>query len=190
MASVSFISTTRLTSLLGNADPQRQLLVRVIDTATLSIETKSFHRVALINLAEETVVPVGNAKTDVMPKPTVPVATRASRRSGKYELKAFGKTIEAFSLKELLSSGLIEIEKARPGTLEKLSKLKPSTKRIVCKDPNDLFETPGLAEKFGQQLLDGWWYGTNNSAQETDAWLQRACECAGLVWGKDIKTSL
>jgi len=38
--------------------------------------------------------------------------------------------------------------------------------------------------------MDGWWYGTNNSAGETNAWLERACSCSGLAWREDFKTSL
>ena len=103
---------------------------------------------------------------------------------------AFGETVDTYSLKDLLSAGLHALEKVKPGTLEKLSKVKKSTKRIVAKNPSDLFDTPGLSETYSQKLMDGWSYGTNNSAQETNAWLERACEAAGVKWGKDFSTSL
>jgi hypothetical protein len=37
--------------------------------------------------------------------------------------------------------------------------------------------------------MEGWWYGTNNSALETNRWLRQACALAGLTWDKDFTTS-
>lgn len=184
MASVSFISTSKLTSLLAAADPQKVLRVRVLNETRLSLETDTFQQVSIIDLAEERILQ-GNTHIGVRaPTP------RASRKSGKYSLVAFEETVDAYSLKDLLSAGLLALEKARPGTLERLSKVKKSTKRIVAKTPSDLFDTPGLSETYSQKLQDGWWYGTNNSAKETNAWLECACEAAGVKWGKDFSTSL
>jgi hypothetical protein len=60
----------------------------------------------------------------------------------------------------------------------------------VARDPSHLFDKQHLSEDHSERLIDGWWYGTNNSASQTRAWLQRACSCAGLKWGDDFKTSL
>jgi hypothetical protein len=38
--------------------------------------------------------------------------------------------------------------------------------------------------------MDGWWFGTNNSRDETIAWLKRGCELAGLSWGEDFSVAL
>jgi hypothetical protein len=184
MASVSFISTSKLISLLAAADPQKALHVRVLNATRLSLETDAFQQVSIIDLAEEAVIP-GSSPIEV-PVP----APKASRKSGKYHLVAFGDTVKTYSLKDLLSAGLQALEKAKPGTLEKLSNVKKSTKRIVAANPSDLFDTPGLSEPYSRKLVNGWWYGTNNSAQETNAWLKRACEAAGVKWGKDFSTSL
>ena len=184
MATVSYIPTTKLISLLAAADPNKELNVRVVNSTRLSLDTDAFQQVYLIDLAGESLIVAGEGPQ--MPAP----APKASRKSGKYQLNAFGETVEAHSLKDLLGAGLRALEKERPGTLEKLSKVKKTTKRIVAHDPKDLFEQASLAEKFGTQLVNGWWYGTNNSAQETEAWLQRACECAGVEWGKEFSTSL
>jgi hypothetical protein len=81
-------------------------------------------------------------------------------------------------------------EEAQPGTLDKLSLLKQRTKRIVARTPKHLFERDHLTEKCSDQLIDGWWYGTNNSARETKEWLKRACSCSGLNWQDNFKTSL
>ncbi len=42
----------------------------------------------------------------------------------------------------------------------------------------------------GVDLGPGWWFGTNNSADETLTWLRRGADLAGLEWGKDITTSI
>jgi hypothetical protein len=101
-----------------------------------------------------------------------------------------GRRFEFGSLRELLGAGLKQLEAARPGTLEKLSRIMPKSKRIVAKDKRMLFKDDKLADEYGVPLMDGWWYGINNSAQETNAWLDRACSCAGLRWGTDFRTSL
>lgn len=183
MASVSFISTSKLTSLLNAADPQKALLVRVLSPTRLSLETDAFRQVSIIDLAEEKVL-AANFQTGLSIAPS-----KKSRRSGTYQLSAFGETVEAYSLPDILSAGLKALEETRPGTLMKLSKVKKLTKRIVAQNPSDLFSTADLAEKHSRKLVDGWWYGTNNSAKETNTWLQLACEIAGVKWGSDFATS-
>jgi hypothetical protein len=90
----------------------------------------------------------------------------------------------------LLAEGLRAFEAAKPGTLEKLPHIKPRSRRIVSRDPKQLFDKPHLAKDYAEKLNDDWYFGTNNSAMETNTWLQRACSCAGLLWDKDFKTSL
>ncbi|WP_254027898.1 hypothetical protein [Mesorhizobium ventifaucium] len=158
--------------------------MRVLSVTRLSLETDTFQPVSLIDLAEEKIIVAEGAVE--MPA----AAPKASRKSGNYQLVVFGEKFDAYSLKELLGTGLRALEKHKPGTLEKLSKIKTTTKRIVAHDPAALFDSEGLSEKFSMQLMNGWWYGTNNSAQETDAWLKRACDCAGVKWGKDFSTNL
>lgn len=177
MAVVSYISNAKLLSLLTAADPQKALNVRVLSATRLSLETDTFQPVATIDLADEKVIPAnGSIKI-------APVTGTTSRRRGNYQLSAFGETATLYSLKDLLAAGLKALEKHRPGTLDKLTKIKTTTKRIVAHDPAHLFDSKGLSEKFAAPLAHGWWYGTNNSAQETEAWLKRACDCAAVQWG-------
>jgi hypothetical protein len=60
----------------------------------------------------------------------------------------------------------------------------------VARDPKLLFDKEHLARDYSEKLRNGWFFGTNNSAHETNTWLQRACEIAGLAWDKDFKTSM
>ena len=100
------------------------------------------------------------------------------------------RRVNCRSLKQLLSSGLRALDELRPGTLEKLYHLKPRSRRIVARHPQELFNRDDLIEKYSEQLMHGWWYGTNNSANETEIWLRRACHCAGMAWRQDFITSL
>lgn len=177
MAVVCYIPTTKLLSLLTSADPQKAYNVRVLSPTRLSLETETFQPISIIDLADEKVV-LASGSAEIAPVPE-----RASRRRGEYCLSAFGETTTLYSLKDLLAAGLKALEKHRPGTLDKLSKIKTTTKRIVAHDAAHLFDSEGLSEKYAVFLGSGWWYGTNNSAQETEAWLKRACKCAGVQWG-------
>ena len=90
----------------------------------------------------------------------------------------------------MLSEGLKAFERHKSGTLEKLSNISPRSKHIVARDRYTLFNNTELSENYSEVLIDDWWYGTNNSAQETEAWLRRGAELCGLKWDKDITTSL
>jgi hypothetical protein len=115
---------------------------------------------------------------------------RPSRRGGQYWFELNGKRSEFHSLRDLLAGGLSALEDARPSTLEKLSHIKPRSRRIVARDPKELFDKDHLAKDYAEKLKDGWYYGTNNSANETNSWLERACSCAGLKWDTEFKTSI
>jgi hypothetical protein len=116
-------------------------------------------------------------------------ASRITRRTGDYWFEIKGRRTDCGSLRQLLAQGLCALEEARPGTLEKLSHIKPRSRRIVARDPNALFDKERLV-RYAARLMNGWWFGTNNSADETNVWLERACSCAGLKWDDDFKTSL
>ena len=90
----------------------------------------------------------------------------------------------------MLAEGLRAFEQYKPGTLEKLSKVSPRSKHIVAREPRHLFTKADLIEKCTEKLVGDWWYGTNNSAPETEAWLKRGAELCGLSWGSDVTTSL
>ena len=116
---------------------------------------------------------------------------RMPRRSGSYSFEIFGRQITCRSLKELLAEALIQLEDLRTGTLDKLSHEMPRTKRIVARNASDLFPgKPNLSRRYSERLIDGWYYGTNNSAAEVEAWLKRAVLCADLTWAVDFKLHL
>jgi hypothetical protein len=116
--------------------------------------------------------------------------TRASRKGGEYWFELKGKRVETRSLRDLLGEALRAIEAERPRMLTSLTLMMPRSRRIVSQDPRFLYTKRELVEKYAAPLLPGWFYGTNNSAAETNAWLLRACQCAKLEWGKDFVCSL
>lgn len=198
MASLSYMSSGKLADLLTKADPSRAMPVRVLSSHQLALGADPLTPSVVIDFSNETVVPLapGGALAPSKPagnwtsNPGDVAAWRATRRGGDYWYEFKGKKAVFHSLRDLLSEGLKALETTRPGTLDKLSQIKPRSRRIVARDPKLLFDRQHLAKEYAEQLMDGWYYGTNNSADETNAWLKRACECAGLTWDKDFKTSL
>jgi len=187
MAHVSFVTAAKLIELLKAANSKGNMYVRVLTANQLALGTDPLNPTSIIDLSKEAVRSVSSQ--DAQTEAETPKSPRLSRQSGKYLLDVKGNTIECPSLKDLLAQGLRELEKHQRGTLDKLSAIKPRTKRIVARDPQRLFDRSELAEKYAEKLTDGWWYGTNNSADETNTWLRRGADLAGLEWGKDFATS-
>src|SRR5581483_5524694 len=185
------ILSGKLADLLKQASPRGDMHVTILSSTRLGIGINPSHPQTVIDLVSDTMEPF-STHTIQLPGQIPPpgVIARRTRRTGAYPLHFNGKTSSYSSLKELLGAGLKEIEAYVPGTLDKLRKHKAPTKRIVARAPKDLFDQTELAEKYAEPLIDGWCYGTNNSAEETKTWLRRACEYAGLEWDKDFRVEL
>jgi hypothetical protein len=209
MVSTCVMSAAKLADLLGKSDPRGQMLVWIFDANRLAPGRHPLRSGRIIDLVGEQVAS-GRATTgNVGPRPAaslgetevaaaVAVTVRRAaianakgiRRSGEYWFELMGHRTDCGSSKELLSKALCALEDARPGTLEKLAHVRPCTRRIVARQPRDLFVKDHLVNRFAQRLTHGWWYGTNNSRRETTAWLRRTCTCAGLDWGTEFRTNL
>jgi hypothetical protein len=199
MASVSYMGAAKLAELLQKADAGAGLVVSVSSASRLALGKDPLHPTITIDFSKESIVPyepikaktIGNAEATPANIDTEQLAAvRMPRRSGSYWFEVLGTRSEVRSLRDLLRGSLLDIEKTKPGSLEKLSHIRPRSKRIVARDKKLLFASEAMSDEFAEQLGGGWWYGTNNSAQETHAWLQRACVCAGLTWGVDFKTNV
>jgi hypothetical protein len=182
--SVTCMSTTKLIELLSREAEQGKAFVQVNAEGNVVLGPDPYQPTAMIDFRDEVVRPLQQAKAAVRAAPT-PVA-RHPRQSGKYLVDVKGTTTVCHSLHEALAVGLRALEAQRPGSLERLSQVKPRTKRIVAREPSDLFDDQDLVENYARELMPGWWYGANNSAAETRSWLQRGCELAQLTWGKDF----
>jgi hypothetical protein len=185
---------TKLVELLQSAGATRPIFAQVLD-GNLVLGTNPFQPTNVIDFSGEIVRPLEDRDVGrqgpPQPEPALIPRRRLSRQgSGKYLLEIDDNTTEYMSLKEMLAGGLRTLEKRKPGTLDRLAAVKPRSKRIVAREPQGLFDQQALAKDYAEKLMEGWWYGTNNSADETNTWLKRACELAGLKWGKDVSTSL
>ncbi|MER9901384.1 hypothetical protein [Mesorhizobium sp. M0130] len=156
-------------------------LVR-IDDGTLVIHDENLKHLGTIDFATERYT-LADGKMSFFVPPA------GARKSGEYEVTVYGETLTGYSLKSVLGDALRALEKKKPGSLEKLSKVGTARKHIVARKPEGLFASDTLPKKFAEPLIDGWFYGTNNSAQEVNSWLARAAKAAGAEFGKDITTS-
>lgn len=189
MATTAFIPVGRAIEILSRVEPGRLLWNHsTTQIAIGKIPTKPEY---FLDLGSETLeIAPSDGSMNFNPFRAVERAGLL-RHSGRYLFDMKGKTLECGSLKELLKKGLLAIEAESPGMLEELTKEKPRTKRIVARNPKDLFtDSPALVKQFAEPLTEGWYYGTNNSGPETKSWLARACAIAKLRWGVDFDTSL
>ncbi len=197
MASVSFIPASKLIELVRAADAGAGMYVRVLSSTRLALGKDPMQPTWTIDLSKEHIVPYepsrpNGAESPIENKVSIRQTseTRATRRSGDYWFELLGQRSDFPSLREMLRAALLGLEEARAGTLDKLSLIKPRSKRIVALEKRLLFSNDAQVDEYAEQLGNGWWFGTNNSAQETNAWLERACSCAGLKWGREFRTSL
>lgn len=191
MANTAFVSLARGRELLSGLDPS--LVMWIHSNTQIAVGAVPLQAQYLVDLGTEEVRncdAMSVTQTTHSPLLSSHTRSRLLRRGGKYLFELQGAAVECGSLRELLRKGLLAIEEKRPGMLDALTKEKARTKRIVARRKDDLFEDPELVSKFADKLADGWWYGTNNSAQETRRWLKRACELAKLQWGRDFDTTV
>jgi hypothetical protein len=201
MASLSFISASKLVEFLTTLDVKKDMHLRVLSSNRLALGVDPLQPTHVIDLSKERVCPFNAAElakvvdhhaasSAVEAQQTFLNSSKMTRRSGDYWFEIKGHRVECASLKQLLSETLCILEQKWPGTLEKLSQIKARSRRIVAHDPKYLFDREHLTKRYSERLIPGWWFGTNNSAEQTNAWLERACSCAGLKWGDDLKSSL
>lgn len=192
MANLSFLPTAKLADLLTSADPQKKLYVQVLNNR-LVLGADPLQPTDVIDFSNEMIAPYvpfrAESHSAANEQPYVKGA-KLARRGGDYWFEIKGKRFEYRSLKELLAEALKALEHSKPGTLDNLTRIRGRSRRIVARDPNQLFDKPHLVKEYSEKLINGWHYGTNNSARETNVWLRRAAECAGLRWGTDFSTSL
>jgi hypothetical protein len=199
MANLLYIPASKLIALVREADKGGDMYAQITSDNHLALGDDPIKPRYVIDFASEKLALWSDSRPLMpsCPEPDVPAATtfeygsrhRLLRRSGKYWIECKGHRTDCGSLKECLAEGLRQIESLRPETLEGLSHVKPRSKCIVARNPSDLFGQSELTEKYAERLSDGWWYGTNNSAQETITWLKRACAIAQLTWQKDFRVS-
>lgn len=143
------------------------------------------HGDGTVGLAAE---PQAERGRDVRPSASEPAATPrwvdpgpvpGGRRTGHFALILEDQLIPARSQRELLRLALQAMERARPGTLDKLSAEKGRTKRPVARRRELLYEDAKLS-RYAEFIEGGWWMATNNSFSEVEKFIRRAGFHAGL----------
>jgi hypothetical protein len=176
--SIHYMSSDNLVGLIKSIDPNGEMFVSVLGSERMIIGKDPLKPTYVIDFSKEVVAPLD---------PTDEPVEQNMDRPFWFELLG-KKRVEFDSLGELLRGALRDIQKARPDTLDKLTQIQQRSKRIVAREKRLLDEKMG--ETFGAELCDGWFYRTINGTRETRAWLERACKCAGLKWGKDFNTNV
>lgn len=200
--SVASMPVEKLVSLLTSANTAQNMSVRIMGPDQIALGVDPLNPTLAIDLDAEKVVPFRNVQLPSTQQKSVAPdnsttqrifedrTPRSTRNTGNHWVEVKGRRVDCGSLREVLSEGLRALESIRPGMLDKLTLVQPRSKRIVARDRNALFKKAHLADDFAEPLMEGWWFGTNNSSPETKAWLERACSYAGLEWGKDFRTSI
>ncbi|MGE0119569.1 MAG: hypothetical protein AB7S71_09140 [Dongiaceae bacterium] len=193
------IRSRKLIDLLRSVDPAGEMLVSILNAHTLGMGSDPLKPARVIDLSSEnarspSADSFAKVETSTPAAGTAPSSYRPTQRIarhfGTHWFELNGRRTDCRSVKDLLMSGLRAIEAQCPGTLDNLSHLKKRTKRIVARNRNDLFSQTHLVDDYSEQLMNGWWVGTNNSSDETEAWLRLAASHAGLDWGTQFRTSL
>ena len=187
--SITAIDAAKLAELLAATNAGKNLKVWVLTPDELAFGIEPPLRMGTIDLISEQVRANGHSEPDAAAEPLRLHLPGFPAAPANICLEIKGRTIECSSLKEMLAEGLRALEAHKRGTLDKLAAAKSRTRRIVSRDPSKLFDKTHLEEKHAEPLMEGWWYGTNNSALETNRWLRQACALAGLTWDKDFTTS-
>jgi hypothetical protein len=184
----SIVSASKLVELLKSSDPKSVMYVQVLGERVV-LGVNPLQPTHMIDFSNERVVPYVTASGIQIETPRTN-GVKLPRRSGDYWFEIRGNRTECGSLKELLAEALKSLERAKPGTLDSLSRIRGRSRRIVARDANQLFDKPHLVKEYAEKLSSGWYYGTNNSARETGVWLQRAAECADVPFGSEFTISL
>jgi hypothetical protein len=108
---------------------------------------------------------------------------RFSRRGGNYSTQLLGTLIEAHSLKDILKRAILEVEKQKPGFIEKLAMHRTSRgRRIVARKPDELYPgKPQLVKDCAERLDEKWWYDTNISNPQCQKYLSVLGQIGGFA---------
>ncbi len=109
------------------------------------------------------------------------------RRTRTYAFELLGERVEEGNLKTAYMSCLRKLAELDHQFLDELSKEKTRSRKIIARDPKELYlKTPGLSEKFAVHLMGQWWIDTNLSQSQVEWRLEQACAVADLQFGSDL----
>jgi hypothetical protein len=111
----------------------------------------------------------------------LPERERAMRSSGDYEVTILGKTKKVRSLREALSTALLDVEASQLGFLEKLTR-RPTTRgrRIVARTPEQIYPRNPQLVPHAARLSGEWYFDTNISRKACERYLVTIGQVANI----------
>jgi hypothetical protein len=109
------------------------------------------------------------------------------RRKGTVSYRLLGKSVENATFKAMLLDVLRTLANRDPRFLDRFSQERGRNRRYVARERSQLYSgKPGLVRDASEELVAGWWVGTNYSASQVQSIIEKACRIAGLQWGRDL----
>jgi hypothetical protein len=86
---------------------------------------------------------------------------------------------------------LATLSRGRPDFFERLApKVRGRTRNHLARSRTDVYpERPDLA-RYAQEVVPGWYIGSNIANREKESFLRAACKVAGLTFGRDLVIDL
>lgn len=98
-----------------------------------------------------------------------------------------GEKITTRTARDTLAKVLITLHRRDSGFMPKYAyATKTRTRRLVAQSREDLYDSQHLMHDHSAQLEDGWWLGTNLSSGDIKKNIIKACEIAGIEFGKEL----
>ena len=109
------------------------------------------------------------------------------RGRSRYQMTIFGAEYNEPNIRETLKRALLVLSEKDSSVLERLSQHVVKNRRVVARNPQDLYlNSPHLANKFAFELTDEWCFDGNLSLSQLQLRLELACEVAGIRYGHDL----
>ena len=87
-----------------------------------------------------------------------------------------------------LAELLTRFEREVPEFMERFAvKTISRNRKLVARNPTDLYEKSHLVDKHSKDLRNGWWLGTNLSKAQVRGHIETACGVAGVSFGSQLK---
>lgn len=121
--------------------------------------------------------------------PTTPAlrgGPSAMTNAAAQSVTLFGRTTSLRTKQDVLAAVLSELSQRDPNFLERFAAERGRTRRFVSRSREALYPgSPHLAT-YARQLAGGWWMATNFSARDIERVVTRACDAAGVEYGRDV----
>ncbi len=103
-----------------------------------------------------------------------------------------GQTYHARAAREVMLRVFSLLNEQDPGFLDRFAARKHGKKRrYIARDKSELYPgQPDLCNTAADEIVPGWWLGTNYSRQSIEKIIRMACEVAGLRFGRDLRIDL